>query len=282
MRATRNRITPEFLVVGHVTKDLYADGFRIGGTATFASVTAARLGRRAAVLTRAGPDQALEEQLPGVEVLHLPSPLTTTFENVYGPDGRQQIIHAVADPLLCTDVPAEWRQTPIVLLGPLVREIDPEMVACFNGLIGVTPQGWMRQWDESGRVSSRSWDSAASVLPTVDVLVLSREDLGGDLTPLQEYVRLCRIVVLTTGWQGATVFVGGEKHEVPARVTHEVDPTGAGDVFTAAFLVRLEETGDPLLAARFANVVASFSVEQVGLRGIPSRVQVDEWLSASS
>jgi len=281
MKETRNRIAPEFLVVGHVTQDQYPDGFRIGGTATFAAVTAARLGRRAAVLTRAGPDLKLEDQLPGVEVLHLPSPLTTTFENVYGPEGRQQIIHAVADPLLCTDLPSEWQQTPIVLLGPLAREIDPEMVTCFDGLVGVTPQGWMREWDEQGRVSSTLWDSAASVLPKADVLVLSQEDLGGDITPLQEYIRLCRTVVLTTGWQGATVFAGGEKHEIPARLTQEIDPTGAGDVFTAAFMIRVEETGDPLLAARFANVVASFSVEQVGLRGIPSRRQVNMWLTSN-
>jgi sugar/nucleoside kinase (ribokinase family) len=168
----------------------------------------------------------------------------------------------------------------MVLLGPLAQEIEPEMVTCFDGLIGVTPQGWMRGWDESGRVTSRSWGSAASVLPKVDVLVLSQEDLGGDLTPLQEYTHLCGIVVLTTGWQGATVFLDGEKHEIPPRLTREVDPTGAGDVFAAAFMVRLEETGDPLLAARFANVVASFSVEAIGLRGIPSRAKVYDWLDA--
>jgi len=111
--------------------------------------------------------------------------------------------------------------------------------------------------------------------------VLSEEDLGGDLAPLHEYVRLCPTVVFTTGWQGATVFFKGERYEVLPRPTHEVDPTGAGDVFTAAFLIRLEETGDPLLAARFANVVASFSVEQSGTAGIPTRAQVEKWLTAT-
>jgi len=272
---------PEFLVVGHVTKDLYPDGYHIGGTATYAAITAARLGRRSAVLTRAASDLPLVGALPEIEILRLPSPVTTTFENVYGPQGRQQVIHAVADPLRCSDVPREWWRIPIVLLGPLVHEIGPDMLDCFDGLIGVTPQGWMRQWDASGRVSPQLWRGAGDVLPSVDALVLSEEDLRGDLTPLQEYVRLCKIVVLTTGWQGATVFLDGERHEVPARASHEVDPTGAGDVFAAAFLIRLEETGDPLHATRFANVVASFSVEEVGLGGIPSRNQVDRWLTAN-
>lgn len=271
---------PDFLVIGHVTKDLCPDGYRIGGTVTFAAITAARLGRRPAVLTRAAADLPLAEALPGVEILCLPSPVTTTFENVYGPTGRHQIVHAVAGPLHSSDVPPDWRHIPIVLLGPLVQEIGPDMVSCFDGLIGVTPQGWMRQWDAAGRVSSCPWDCAGHVLPAADVLVLSEEDLGGDLTPLGEYVRLCPTVVLTTGWQGATVFLHGERYEVPPRPTREVDPTGAGDVFTAAFLIRLEETGDPLRAARFANVVASFSVEQSGTAGIPTRAQVERWLAA--
>ncbi len=36
-------------------------------------------------------------------------------------------------------------------------------------------------------------------------------------------------------------------------------------VFAAAFLIRLAETQDPCEAARFANVVASFSVEKPGM-----------------
>jgi sugar/nucleoside kinase (ribokinase family) len=63
-----------------------------------------------------------------------------------------------------------------------------------------------------------------------------------------------------------------------------VDLTGAGDVFASAFLVRLDETAqssgveDPWEAARFANAVASFSVEGQGISAIPSREQVDEYL----
>ena len=272
---------PDFLVVGHVTKDVYPDSFRIGGTATYAAMTAARLGRRPAVLTRAAADQRLDEALPGVEVLRLPSPSTTTFENVYGPEGRRQVIHAVADPLSCRDVPQVWQHVPIVLLGPVAQEIAPEMASCLDGLIGVTPQGWMRQWDEMGRVSPCHWSGAAQVLPLIDALVLSEEDLEDDLAPLSDYVRLCKTVVLTTGWQGATVFLDGDTHEVPPRRSLQVDPTGAGDVFTAAFLIRLEETGNPLRAARFANVVASFSVEQTGTHGIPTRAQVEAWLTTN-
>jgi sugar/nucleoside kinase (ribokinase family) len=58
------------------------------------------------------------------------------------------------------------------------------------------------------------------------------------------------------------------------RPANEVDPTGAGDVFATAFVIRLQETGDPLQAARFANITASFSVEHPGVTGVPTRAQV--------
>jgi sugar/nucleoside kinase (ribokinase family) len=60
-----------------------------------------------------------------------------------------------------------------------------------------------------------------------------------------------------------------------------VDPTGAGDVFATAFLIRLAETGDPGQAARFANVTASFSVEGWGMAAIPTRLQVEDYLSTT-
>jgi sugar/nucleoside kinase (ribokinase family) len=43
-----------------------------------------------------------------------------------------------------------------------------------------------------------------------------------------------------------------------------VDPTGAGDVFAAAFLLHYHETEDPLAAAAFATCAASCVVEGVG------------------
>jgi sugar/nucleoside kinase (ribokinase family) len=59
-----------------------------------------------------------------------------------------------------------------------------------------------------------------------------------------------------------------------ARRRTNVDPTGAGDTFTTAFLLHLQETGDPLQAARFGNITASISVEYPGVTGIPTRDEV--------
>jgi sugar/nucleoside kinase (ribokinase family) len=275
---------PDFLVIGHVTKDIKPYGFTIGGTVTYSSVTACRLGRRAAVLTRADPDFDLRTTLRDIEIVRLPSPVTTTFENLYQDGHRLQFLNAIAPHIAASDVPEMWRRVPIVHLGPLVREIGLDMLDLFSdALVGVTPQGWMRQWDGDLMVQARRrvwpkpWDEAEAILPRVDVLVFSEEDVAGDRQLIERYASLAKIAVVTQGARGATVHWQGRERHFPARPTTEVDPTGAGDVFAAAYLIRLAETDDPYEAAMFANVVASFSVEQEGIVGIPTRAQVEAW-----
>ena len=60
-----------------------------------------------------------------------------------------------------------------------------------------------------------------------------------------------------------------------------VELTGAGDVFAAAFLVRLHETGDPWQATRFAACAASFIVEGEAFDAAPSRARIDKRLAAN-
>jgi 1D-myo-inositol 3-kinase len=273
---------PDYLVIGHITKDLLDGGFTVGGTVTYSGLTARNLGRRVGVITSASPDFDLKEALPGIEVVSVRSPVTTAFQNIYHNGTRQQFIKAVAGKITAEAIPPQWRHSPIVQLGPLTQELDEEVVHLFRGsLIGVTPQGWMRQWDAEGRVSPVVWAAPERVLPFAKVLVLSEEDVGGDMALIQEYVELTEIVVVTAGWKGSTVYHRGQRRCFPAREVIEVDPTGAGDVYAAAYLVRLEETGDPWEAARFANCVASFSVEKPGVTGVPSREQVKACLLTS-
>jgi len=55
-----------------------------------------------------------------------------------------------------------------------------------------------------------------------------------------------------------------------------VDATGAGDIFAAAFFVRLLATRDPWEATRFATLVASGSVTRIGLDGIPTPSEINQ------
>ena len=270
----------DFLIVGHVVQDVVPDGYTVGGTATYMAITARNLGRKPGIVTRLAPDFVLPEVLHDIAIARVDSEHTTTFHNVYHDGHRQQFLLNVADPIQPEDIPAAWRAAPIVHLGPLARELDARFAKLFPGaLVGVTPQGWLRQWDETKRVRMRPWEEARDILPHVDVLVFSEEDLNGDLELMDEYINSTRIAVVTQGSQGCNVFANGTSKHVPGFPAREVDPTGAGDVFAGAFLIRFSETSDPFEAARFANATASFSVEAHGVTGIPTREQVETRLA---
>lgn len=270
----------DFLIIGHIVQDVVPNGFTVGGTATYMAITARNLGRTPGIVTRLAPDFVLPEVLHDIQVARVDSPYTTTFHNVYHEGHRRQFLLNVADPIQPEDIPTDWFTAPIVHLGPLARELDARFAKLFpKALVGVTPQGWLRQWDESKRVRMRPWEEARDILPYVDVLILSEEDLNGDTELMDEYVTSTRIAVMTQGPKGCIVFVDGKSQHVSGFPAREVDPTGAGDVFAGAFLIRLNETNDPFQAARFANATASFSVEAPGVTGIPTRVQVEERLA---
>jgi sugar/nucleoside kinase (ribokinase family) len=269
---------PDLLAVGHVTKDLLTDGgYSIGGTATYASLAALRLGASVAVFTSAPGDLDLSQALGGVAVHRVASPSATTFENIYLGPHRKQYIHGTARPLHPDDLPEAWRRSPIVLLCPIAGELGLDWMGTFRqSIVGVTPQGWMRRWDESGLISHQAWREAEQILPRVDVLVFSNEDVGGDQELVQHYARLARIAAVTEGPLGVTVYWNGQSRRFPAyRAAAEIDPTGAGDVFAAAFLLRLKETQDPNLAAPFANCAASFAIEGPGTTTLATRSQVE-------
>lgn len=253
----------EYLVVGHVARDLTPAGPVAGGTATYAGRTAAALGCRTAVLTSAGPDFDLALALPDLQVQGVPAAATTTFENVYTTGGRRQALHAIAQTLTAADVPAAWRRAPIVHLGPIADEIDVEMIPLFsNSLLGMTPQGWLRRWNEDGHVYTVEWPAAPEILPQAAAVILSEEDLL-NRAMLDNYRRWSRLLVLTQGARGCTVFCREEVRQIPAPRVKEVEPTGAGDIFAAAFLIRLYQTaGNPWEAAAFANQIAAYSVTQ--------------------
>jgi hypothetical protein len=287
----------DFLAIGHLTHDRTPNGFRLGGTVSYAAVTALRLKRKPGVLTCGTligadglrpplPGQGANEtqQFPkGIELHVAPSEVSTTFSNIYDGGRRRQVIEALADPVRIEMLPPSWVDVPVVLLGPIANELTEEWLTAFpRSLLGITPQGWMRKWDSVGNVSPTRWCDAAPFLARADAVILSREDVGGDDSYLAQLASQTKLLVVTDGWHGATLYTNGETIPVPPRSTDEVDPTGAGDVFATAFLIRLDETSDPLKAAHFATVVASMSVEASGIDGIPDRKRVEKSLAIGS
>lgn len=265
---------PDFLTIGHVPKDLTPGGFTLGGAVTYGALAAKGLGLSPAVVTSVGPDVVLTDTLPGIPVHVVASSQTTTFLNTYVSGRRTQLIKEVGGRISAYDVPKEWLAAPLVMLGPLAQEVDVGLAKLFpQSCVVASIQGWLRQWDDEGKVSSCSW-SGKDVLPYVDAAILSIDDIE-DTAALNEWKDLTSVLIFTQGSEGIDVHFEGEWHHVSAYPVKEVDPTGAGDVFAAAYLVRFAETRDVLLSVDFASCAASFCVEVQGTGGIPSRAEVE-------
>jgi sugar/nucleoside kinase (ribokinase family) len=269
----------DYLVIGHVAKDLTPAGPRLGGTVSYAGLTAHALGYHTALVTACDSDLDLSP-LASLAFRPIPSVTSTTFENIYHSVGRQQYLRAQATALTFAAIPAAWRLAAIVHLGPIAHEIPHDVVlalaaAAPGQLIGLTPQGWLRQWNESGAVRPAAWPEALNVLPNVGAVVLSLEDVLGDWQIVNQWAAVAPVLVVTQGAHGCTVFVRGQSPQTftpPPQA--ELDPTGAGDVFAAAYFIRLHETRNPYAAAQFANHVAAQSVTRLGLAGVPTPAEV--------
>jgi hypothetical protein len=268
-------------MLGHFTRDVLPDGATTpGGTSLYAALTAHRLGRNVGVVS--APAELPAGWPDTIQIAFHASPAPPTFENRYTPEGRKQTLHAASQPITLDVIPEAWRTAPLIHLGPVLGETPEQLVDVFpDALLGVTPQGWMREWHEPlpGPVLYRPWRPAPRVLERIDALVLSIEDVRGDEALVVGYARHCALVALTRGAQGSTLFVRGVPYHIPAFPAIERDPTGAGDVFAATLFARLRETGDPFEAARFASYVAARSVEGAGISCIPAREEIEQALA---
>lgn len=263
----------DYLLIGHITRDLTPHGDEPGGTVTYSGRAAAALGSHTAVLTSYAPDFTSSQVLADLHVHNVPSAATTTFENVYTPHGRAQTVHATATTLTPDHLPEPWGEPAIVHLAPVVHEVDARFIHHFpNSLLCLTPQGWLREWGGDGRVHPREWPEVQAILSRADVVVLSQEDLP-DIATLWQYWEWSKLLVLTGGPKGCLVLQGATAVRIPTIAVPQVDPTGAGDIFATAYFIRYHQTGDAIEAAHFANFIAAHSVTQSGIDAVTEAVK---------
>ena len=120
----------DYLVIGHITQDITQNGFKAGGTASYAALTAHAFGLRVGIFTSFAEDAVLPN-LNGIQIINNVAESSSVFENIYTKNGRHQIIHSVADILHPRNLPETWFRTPIVHFGPVAREIDSDFLKVF-------------------------------------------------------------------------------------------------------------------------------------------------------
>lgn len=90
-----------------------------------------------------------------------------------------------------------------------------------------------------------------------------------------------KIVARKRGSKGCRIYAGNQKIDVPSFEIEEVDPTGAGDTFCAAFIKGLIK-GWPLYdIGLYANAAAALSITKKGpMEGAPDSGEVEQFINS--
>jgi sugar/nucleoside kinase (ribokinase family) len=255
-------------------EEVYASGFAltVGGTANRAVATA-RLGMRTGIVAVLGDDPLsayVRSFLAAEDGVNLDWVETRS-------DTVVPVSVALTNAHDRSFITYEEAQThmPVTLAGSLPRVGSCQIALSDADVVwakelratGTTIYGGVG-WDSSGR-----WEpSTLDLLDHVDVFIpneieatsYTRTDSALDAAKvLAERVPF---VVITRGRNGVLAIdgVSGETATASAVPVDAADPTGAGDVFTAAFMASADEPWPLKTRLQFASLAASLSVRSLG------------------
>jgi sugar/nucleoside kinase (ribokinase family) len=202
----------------------------------------------------------------GLPVLWRGGSSTATFSFRYEGDRRVMDVDALGDPWTPADLHglerADW-----VHVGGLARSDFPaETLAALarERRLSFDGQGLVRP-ERTGPLELDG-DYDPEVLRHVSILKLAEEEaqtLVGD--PDEDALRSFGVpeVVVTFGSKGSLVLANGRLERVAAQPAgDEVDPTGAGDAFAAAYLASRSTGHAPVGAARRATALVAGLLER--------------------
>lgn len=288
---THNAAPPDYLGIGHFTIDQTDEGPMLGGSVLYGALTAARLGARAAVLTRGNLDalddnmrRQLDDIAGQVEIVVQSSRDNTVFTNRERAGRRLQELHGWAGEIDLSGVPPAWRSAEVIHLAPVAQEIDYRTTSRLSArFLGCTPQGWMRRWDQQrfGPIQPVPLRLPTDLLARIDAIVVSSEEYANSREAVESVGRRA-LAVITRGSQGSTLMDRGTFSEMAPYPSKIVDTTGAGDVFAAGLFVMRGRHEGIAHSARYAAAAASLSLEGRGLSAIPTLEQIETLLGVQA
>ena len=253
-------------------------GWAPGGPSLYTARMARALGARTTLITGMHADVD-GRALDGIEVRSTPAGDLPRYANRYDARGnRAQLLLSPGEPLAIVPHLERGEEPDVVMYAPAFHEFRKAPLRFKNALTAVALQGPLRAVAPDGRVihHPEPLRAAAKFARPGWIAFFSDEDTG-DAEGLARSLAAARtLAILTRGHNGATLFeLDGTAQHWPALPASPVDPTGAGDCFAAAFMVRLAETDDLAMAMRFALAAGALAVEGGGVAGLPSRAAIE-------
>lgn len=270
--------------IGHVVIDdvVLADGVRLdpvlGGAGSYAAVGQGLAGADR-VLLASGVGADLPEQAWAVlaaagisrEAMPVLDPHTPRTELRYLADGER-----VETPQLGPEHFSKLDPTPSMLPSPVATDgiyyFGTPEPAWVDAASRWRAQGGTVLWEiHADAAATHERETVARLGAHVDVLSINRTEaahLSGFADPEQALAGLRELteatIVLRQGGEGAIVDDGSQRWRARPPGAPVVDPTGAGNAFSGAFVTALARTADLEIALRKAMAAAAVTLGQYG------------------
>ncbi|MGC6423198.1 MAG: PfkB family carbohydrate kinase [Flavobacteriaceae bacterium] len=285
----------KLLVVGTMAYDAIETPFDkvdkiLGGCATYIALAASQLNTKVGVISIVGDDfeqahldllRNRDVDLTGVEMI--PGEKTFFWSGRYHNDLNTRTTLATELNVLAQfnpKVPAQWKDSDIVLLGNLHPSNQTSVLDQMNTIPKLVVMDTMNYWMDNSRTE------LDALIPRVDVICINDEE-ARQLTEQSSLVKAAkqiqkmgpRYVIIKKGEHGALLFHKDQVFCAPALPLEEIfDPTGAGDSFVGGFVAYLAQLGDISFDAMksaiiYASAMASFTVEKFGPQNLVSLTQ---------
>ena len=271
-----------------------------GGDTSNAAIAAARQGAQVGYVTAVGADQFGDSFMAlwkgeGIDVSAVKrSPIAHTglYFITHGPDGHvfsYMRAGSAASRITPEDMPADAIKSARVIHASGISQAISSSAAdaVFTALRLARSAKVTVSYDTNLRLRLWPLDRARAVIHAAaglaDIFKASIED-ARQLTALDDADKIVdfylsvgpAIVLMTLGGEGAIVATRDRRERIAPRPAKLVDATGAGDMFTGAFLAEYLRTGDAFAAGRYANVAAALSTEGYGaVAPMPKRAVVE-------
>jgi sugar/nucleoside kinase (ribokinase family) len=217
------------------------------------------------------PDSYPDEPLQGIRVIGPRTDVYPVFHNAYVGGARTQVM--TGDSLPLDSLLAEHASAgDVLIVAPIFRELTG-WPAASPPVKAVSLQGVLRSRDSRNRIRPRSGTRGAMAFAEAGAIAtFSDEDCAEPVALARSLSLAGMIVTLTHGEQGATLYLDGRGRDFDALPSGPVvDPTGAGDCFGTAFVVRYAETHDLEEAMAWGLAAGSIAIERQGLLAAATR-----------
>ncbi|KXA90754.1 hypothetical protein AKJ57_03890 [candidate division MSBL1 archaeon SCGC-AAA259A05] len=170
-------------------------------------------------------------------------------------------------------------------MGPKMRG------ACYRVVDVADDRGILISFDPNVRIeleaAGESRNIISPILEVADVVTPSMEETevitgSKDTADAAEFLldKGIGTVAIKKGDDGCELYRGDEALQIPPYDVKEVDPTGAGDAFSAGMVVGLLEDMELERLGNFANAVGARAVTAKGpMEGLAKRGKIDEMVS---